>query len=69
VRHVTPLLAAALLLIGGGYSYAVDETVPGVALLSAGLITLGAWLALEVRGVVRPRPPREEWAAVVEDDR
>lgn len=46
---LTPLLAAAGLLIGGAYSYAIEETVPGVALLVAGLITLGVWLGEAVR--------------------
>jgi len=49
MRHLTPLLAAAALLVGGGYSYAAEETVTGVALLAAGLIVLGAWLSAEVR--------------------
>ena len=47
MRYLTPLAAAASLLLGGAYSYASEETVPGVALLAAGLIVLGAWLALE----------------------
>jgi hypothetical protein len=46
---LTPLLAAAALLIGGGYTYAAEEVVTGVALLSAGLVTLGAWLGEAVR--------------------
>lgn len=49
MRHLTPLLAAAALLIGGGFSYASDETFTGIALLSSGLMTLGAWLTVEVR--------------------
>ena len=36
-------------MVGGGYSYAAEETVTGVALLAAGLIVLGAWLSAEVR--------------------
>lgn len=49
VRQLTPLIAAALLLIGGSTSYAIDETVVGISLISAGLILLGAWLTIEVR--------------------
>ena len=49
VKHFTPLMAAAALLIGGGYSYAIEETVTGIALLAAGLVVLGVWLALEVK--------------------
>lgn len=49
MRHLTPLLASAALLIGGAFSYAESQTVTGVALLSAGLITLGVWTAVEVR--------------------
>jgi hypothetical protein len=49
VKHLTPLLAAAALLIGGAYTYAVEETVPGVALLAAGLVVLGAWVGEAVR--------------------
>jgi hypothetical protein len=47
-RYLTPLAASVALLVGGAYSYAIDETVPGTALLASGLITLGAWLAIEV---------------------
>ena len=46
---LTPLLAAAALLLGGAYTYAVEETVPGVALLAAGLVVLGAWIGEAVR--------------------
>jgi hypothetical protein len=49
MRHAGPLAAAAGLLIGGAYTYAAEETVTGVSLLAAGLITLGAWIAVEVR--------------------
>jgi hypothetical protein len=49
MKALTPLVAAAGLLIGGAFSYAEEETVTGVALLAAGLITLGAWLTVEVR--------------------
>jgi hypothetical protein len=55
MRHLAPLAAAAALLIGGAYSYASEETVPGVALLAAGLIVLGAWLALEAAGLIALR--------------
>lgn len=51
---LTPLLAAAALLIGGAYSYAVEETVPGVALLSAGLVTLGVWISSQVHDLHQP---------------
>jgi hypothetical protein len=48
-RVVTPLLAATGLLIGGAVQYAADQTVTGIALLSAGLITLGAWIGEAIR--------------------
>src|SRR4029079_5803964 len=44
-----PLLAAAALLIGGAVSYAEEQVVPGVALLAAGLVVLGAWVGEAVR--------------------
>jgi hypothetical protein len=44
-------VAASGLLIGGAYTYAIDESVPGVALLAAGLVTLGAWIGEAVRDV------------------
>ena len=50
MRHLTPLLAAAGLLLGGAYTYAIEQQVTGVALLAAGLITLGAWIAEQIRG-------------------
>jgi hypothetical protein len=56
---LAPLAAATFLLIGGAYSYAVEETVPGTALLAAGLICLGAWLALEAAGLIRYRSEKE----------
>lgn len=40
-----PLLATTALLIGGALTYAEDLTVPGIALLTAGMVTLGTWLA------------------------
>lgn len=49
MRHLTPLIAAALLLIGGSTSYASDETVVGISLITAGLIILGCWITVEVR--------------------
>lgn len=55
MRHLGPLAAAAALLISGAYSYASNETVPGTALLAAGLIVLGAWLALEAAGLIKYR--------------
>ena len=55
MRHLGPLAAAAALLIGGAYGYASEETVPGVALLAAGLIVLGSWLSLEAAGLIRNR--------------
>ena len=59
MRHLGPLAAAAALLIGGAYSYALEETVPGTALLAAGLMVLGAWLALEAAGLIRERSNRD----------
>lgn len=59
MRHLAPLAAATFLLISGAYSYASDETVPGTALLAAGLICLGAWLALEAAGLIKIRKPDE----------
>jgi hypothetical protein len=59
MRYLAPLAAAAALLIGGAYSYASEETVPGIALLAAGLITLGCWLALEAAGLIRTRKTDE----------
>ena len=49
MRSLTPLVAAAALLIGGSASYVSEETVVGIALLTAGLICLGCWLTVEVR--------------------
>lgn len=49
MRYLTPLLAAAALLIGGAVSYAEAQTVPGVALLASGLVVLGAWVGEAVR--------------------
>jgi len=59
MRYLAPLAAAAALLIGGAYSYASEETVPGIALLSAGMIVLGAWLALEAAGLIQARKDPE----------
>ena len=49
LASLTPLVAAAALLIGGATTYVSDETVVGISLLTAGLIMLGAWLAVQVR--------------------
>jgi hypothetical protein len=59
MRHLTPLIAAAALLIGGATSYVSDETVVGISLLSAGLIMSGAWLAQEVRKNQDDYPPQD----------
>jgi len=59
MRYLAPLAAAAALLIGGAYSYASSQTVPGTALLAGGLIVLGAWIALEAAGLIRPRSPKD----------
>jgi len=60
MRHLTPLVAACALLIGGSASYFNEETVVGVALLAAGLIVLGAWLAVEVRKNQDDPPQKEQ---------
>jgi TRAP-type uncharacterized transport system fused permease subunit len=49
MRHLPPLIAALALLMGGAVGYISDETVVGIALLSAGLVVLGVWIAVEVR--------------------
>ena len=49
MKYAAPLIAAAGLLIGGAYTYAAEETVTGIALLAAGLVTIGAWIAVEIR--------------------
>lgn len=42
------MLASAVLLIVGAYRMAVDPNTPeGIALLTAGLMLLGAWATLE----------------------
>lgn len=43
------LATAVVLLVGGGVERARSAGDTGVALLAAGLVTLGAWLALEVQ--------------------
>lgn len=48
LRYLTPLLAAALLLIGGASQYSEAQTVTGIALLTAGVMTLGVWIGVEV---------------------
>jgi hypothetical protein len=60
MRYLAPLAAAAALLIGGAYSYASQQTVPGTALLAGGLIVLGAWIALEAAGLIQARPARKD---------
>lgn len=60
MKHLAPLAAATFLLISGAYSYASEETVPGIALLAAGLICLGSWLALEAAGLIKTRSEKEE---------
>jgi hypothetical protein len=46
--RLTPLLAAALFLLGGSVALAVEDNgLAGTTLLAAGLITLGAWLSIE----------------------
>jgi len=57
MRYLTPLAAAIALLLTGAYSYAVEEIVPGTALLVAGLIAFGVWLG-EARNV--PPPERDD---------
>jgi len=52
-RYLTPLAAAAALLIAGAYSYASEEIVPGTSLLVSGLIVLGVWLG-EARNEAPP---------------
>lgn len=47
MKHAAALLAAAAALIGGAYAYAAEQEVTGIALLAAGLITLGVWLAIQ----------------------
>jgi len=47
-RHLT-LATAAALLLGGGVELARSDGTTGAAVLAAGLITLGAWLAGEAR--------------------
>jgi hypothetical protein len=46
--RLAPLAAAAVFLLGGAVALAVEDNgLAGTTLLAAGLITLGAWLALE----------------------
>jgi hypothetical protein len=48
LRYLTPLVAAAGLLIGGAVQYAEAQTVTGIAMLTAGILTLGVWIGVEV---------------------
>jgi hypothetical protein len=46
--RLVPLAAAAFFMISGAYALNIEPNdLPGIALLIAGLITLGAWLAVE----------------------
>jgi hypothetical protein len=46
--RLVPLAAAAFFMITGAYALNIEPNgLPGIALLIAGLITLGAWLAVE----------------------
>ena len=51
MRDWTLLLVATLLLIGGGAKAAVDGSLEDLssALLAAGMVVLGSWVAMEVR--------------------
>lgn len=50
LRSWPPLLATVALLVAGSWLYSDAETTAGAALLAAGLVTLGAWLATTLRG-------------------
>jgi high-affinity Fe2+/Pb2+ permease len=65
--RLAPLAAAAVFLLGGSIALAVEDNgLAGTTLLAAGLITLGAWLALESWRQVdewqrrKPRPRQED---------
>lgn len=49
MKEIAPLVTVVGLLFGGALTYAQSEVVTGVALLSAGLVTLGVWIAIEVK--------------------
>jgi hypothetical protein len=46
--RLVPLAAAAFFMISGAYALNIEPNgLPGIALLIAGLITLGSWLTVE----------------------
>jgi hypothetical protein len=46
--RLVPLAAATLFMITGAYAMNIEPNgLPGIALLLSGLITLGAWIAVE----------------------
>lgn len=50
LSHLPVLLVAVVLVITGGANLVLqDETAEGYALMAAGFVVLGAWLALEIR--------------------
>ena len=59
VHRTWPILAAAAaLLIGAAWKVIIDGTQDtfAAALLAAGLVSLGAWLSIEVRAAFIARP-------------
>jgi len=48
LMRLAPLAAAAVFLLGGSVALAVEDNgLAGTTLLAAGLVCLGAWLAIE----------------------
>ena len=65
--RLVPLAAAVVLLLGGSIALAVEDNgLGGTTLLAAGLIVLGAWIAVESwtaldeRKRPKPKPPEDQ---------
>jgi hypothetical protein len=62
--RLVPLAAAAFFMISGSYALNIEPNgLPGIALLIAGLITLGSWLTVESWSAIQDRrkgdPPQD----------
>lgn len=54
MKTLTPLLAAAVFLLGGSITLAIEDNgLSGTALIVSGLIVLGAWLAIEAHNSLK----------------
>lgn len=60
--RLVPLAAAAAFMLAGAYAMNIEPNgLPGIALLIAGLITLGAWIATESWAAIeQKKTPKEE---------